>query len=378
MRVMIVSVTTGYGHHSTAAAIADSLRAAGAEAVVVDMYKYCGELVYHAMDKGYLTAVGPLRRVFGRSYQAMDHSRAARRLSTAVVGNRLLRDRFVNVFHGFQPDVVVTPHVYSAYVLNELKREGLVTAPVIGIITDYCIHPYWEDYDALEYIVTASELLTPAAQAKGIAEGRLLPFGLPVQPKFLTRLEKGEARALLGLEDRPTVLLMGGSMGYGHMENTLRELLAGLEEAQFVCVCGHNEQLAQALRDLADPRLRVLGFVNNVEQYMDAADCIVTKPGGLTVTELLVKGLPPVLTQPIPGHEEANALFLFSHGAALRTGRSLSAAQAVRLLLTEPERLEAMRQALTTLAHPDALDRLTAFILGLKSGSLPSPAESTV
>ena len=370
MRVLIVSVTTGYGHHSTSAALAQSLREQGAEAVVVvDLYKYCGELPYRAMDKGYLFFTGPLHRLFGASYRGAEHSRALRRLSTAIVGNPLLCRRFAHVFHGFRPDVVIAPHVYSAYVLNELKRQGEVSVPVVGIVTDYCIHPYWEDYTAIDYMVTASELLTSAALAKGIEARRLLPFGLPVQPKFLSRLPQKEARALLGLADRSTVLLMGGSMGYGKMEDTVRSLLERLGEVQLVCVCGRNEELAARLLALPDPRLRVCGFVNNVEQYMDAADCIVTKPGGLTVTELLVKQLPPVLTEPIPGHEEANARFLSSHGAALCTGASFSAADAVAELLGDPARLQNMRAALASLACPDALEKLTDFIVGLGDGA---------
>ena len=175
-------------------------------------------------------------------------------------------------------------------------------APTVGIITDYTLHPYWEEVPRVEYIVTASELLTHRALKKGIAASRILPFGIPIHPKFNVPISQADARARLGLDpDRPTILMMGGSMGYSDNRKLILQLgLCGIP-FQLLVVCGNNKkQYAEMLHMAEMPdspcTLHPYGFVTNVEEMMSAADCIITKPGGLTVSEALAKNLPMILS----------------------------------------------------------------------------------
>ena len=372
MRILIVSVTTGYGHHSTAAALAEEFRARGDEVVIEDLYEYCSTFMYNAMDKGYLFSTRHMKRQFAQAYNQLEKNASLRRLAGAISGNPLLCKKFAQFFHGYSPDIIIATHVFAAQVLNELKLQRLITAPLFGIVTDYCIHPFWEDLDAVDYIVTASELLSYTAVRRGIAEKRILPFGLPVRPQFLIARSREEACNELGIEQRPTVLIMGGSMGYGNMTETVHAALdCSIDELQVICICGNNSRLAEELGRVSHPRLSVHGFVNNVELFMDAADCIITKPGGLTVTELLVKQLPAILVNPIPGHEERNAEFLLNNGGAVRISPSFSAGEALHFIFSTPGRLELMRRSLALIAHPDAARRLCSFSAELvSSGSV--------
>ena len=179
MRILLVSVTTGYGHHSAAAAIADEFKARGAEVVVTDLYEYCSTFMYNAMDKGYLFSTRHLRRPYSQTYTMLESNERLRKVAATLTGNSIFVKKFAQFFDEFSPDAVIATHVFSAQILDELKKQKLLTVPVMGIVTDYCIQPFWEDLPHLDYIITASELLTYSAKVRGIPEEKLLPFGLP-------------------------------------------------------------------------------------------------------------------------------------------------------------------------------------------------------
>src|SRR5690606_15453107 len=98
----------------------------------------------------------------------------------------------------------------AAQIISYLQGEGTIDTKSIGIVTDFTIHPFWEDAD-LDYYVTANELLNHQASKKGIDTSKILPIGIPIHPKFGKKMDKLEARNILGIEDKPTILIMSGS-----------------------------------------------------------------------------------------------------------------------------------------------------------------------
>ena len=367
MRMLIITVTAGNGHNATASAVEESLRARGGDVVVLDMYKYISRVLYNVVDKGYRFSIKHMPRSFGNAYASAERHEIPRRVLGILNSNRFLANRLADFLKDYQPELIITTHVFAAQVLDTLKRQGFLDVPVMGVITDYCIHPFWETVPTVEYIVTASKRLTYTAQRKGIDEARILPLGIPVAAKFRHRMDQGEARRKLGLyPDKTTVLIMGGSMGFGNMLRNVIQIDRMGMDYQLVCVCGANKKLYQKLsRQKTKSAFHVQGFTNQVDVYMDAADCIVTKPGGLTVSESLAKGLPMVLTSPIPGQEERNANFLLNSGAAVLADKHFSLSEAVHYVLESPGRLELMRQAIALIANPHAAEEISRFAMEL-------------
>jgi len=365
MRVLILSVSAGYGHHAAAMALADELGARGVQAAIADLYQYVSRIQHDIIENGYLFSVKHLKKPYHHAYNTLESREGIRRVVSLLTANRFIARRFARYFDEFTPDVIVATHVFAAQVLDVLRGYGFLTVPVVGIVTDYCLHPFWEDVEHIDAIVLPSELMVYAAQRRGIPAEKLLPLGLPVRAAFSVRRSQAEAREKLGLApDRNTVLVMGGSMGYGSMLTTVSSILDLGMELQAVCICGSNDRLRRRLEHLSHRQnLHILGFVNNVDEYMDAADCILTKPGGITVTEALCKALPMVLTDPIPGHEERNVDFLVRNGAAVHTDAEYPPAEAVYHLFSSPERLEMHRRAAALLSKPDAAARICDLIL---------------
>ncbi|MDR0937477.1 MAG: galactosyldiacylglycerol synthase [Oscillospiraceae bacterium] len=370
MHVLIVSVTAGNGHNAAGEAIAQQFRdlslTTEIEIVQEDLYEYCGQLFYQAMDKGYVFLTRYLPEMFGSAYDQLDSSASSRRIGAVVSASAFITKRFKSYFRDSSPDVIIATHVFAANVLSELKESGQITAPIIGILTDYCIHPYWEDCAHIDYLVTPDECLSYSAERKGMAVEKLLPFGIPVREKFLTSVDALTARRTLGLDEKlRTVLVMGGSMGFGEIAETVDDILELDEDYQVVVICGNNHKLFDDLIRRENDNLRVLGFIDNVDQYMDASDVIVTKPGGLTATELLVKNLPAIIINPIPGPETRNLEFLRNSGCVLYADKRFPVSEALRLLFKTPERAAELKKAAKRIAKPNAAKDICEFAKNL-------------
>lgn len=370
MKVLILSVTAGYGHHATAKAITQSLESNGIEVHNIDFFKYVSKALYDAIDKGYLLSTKYTPKPYGQIYSALERNRNTQRSIFKAAVTELTAKKFLAYLDELQPDVLVSTHIFSAMVMDELKSAGKLNKPCLGVVTDYTIHPFWEDVPALDYIVTASPLLTQKARKRGIPEEKLLPFGIPVQAKFQKSISKAEARVQLGLDpDRFTILYMSGSMGYGHMVKSVRRLDEMEEDYQMLAVCGRNERTYNKLSGmhLRKP-VKLYGFVDEIDLMMDAADCIITKPGGLSTTECLLKRLPMILTDPIPGQEDRNSEFFTNTGAAIVCSKHFTVDEAVYLLLHHPSRREQLIEAAVSIALPNAATDLTRFIQTLAPG----------
>lgn len=368
MKVLILSVTAGYGHHAAAQAVYHELETRGITVLLVDLFKLVSKTLYDTVDKGYLFSTRYIPRPYGQIYSALEKNRTLRRRTLSLFVTELVANRFSGFIEDFAPDVIVCSHIFCAMVMDELKARDRLDAPVISILTDYTFHPFWDDIPRIEYIVTGSSLLNLKASKKGIEESRLLPFGIPVHGKFRNRTPREEARARLGLDPgRFTLLCIGGSMGHGHMVKTIQSLDKMDEDLQVICVCGNNEKIYLRLSRMRfEKPIKIFGFVNNIDLLMDAADCIITKPGGLTTTECIQKRLPMILVDPIPGQEERNAEFFTNLGAAIRCSRHFPVDEAVFLLLNAPGRLRQMAESLEQIAADDPTAKLADFIIDLK------------
>ncbi|NLV50469.1 MAG: hypothetical protein GXY20_07240 [Clostridiales bacterium] len=366
MRALIVSASTGYGHNSASRALVCAFKRAGIQAECVDFYEVCGRVSYSIMDKGYVFVTRHMKKSYRRAYGLLERSGRCRSIYSAAAGRLLLARRFLRKFDLSSFDVILTTHPYVAQEFNMLKSHHLLNIPVVSIITDYCIQPFFEECKYLDAIVISSPRLKTSALEKGLDPVRVFPLGLPVDNSFLSLPSTNEARISLGFEpDKDTVLVMGGSMGYGNIYSVVTGLLNICGDVQIICVCGTNVNLFRSLSNLEDKRLLVLGFTNKMALCMSAADCAVTKPGGLTVAELLVTGLPAVIFSPIPGQEERNCRFITGTGGAVYAESPRDAANKIMSLLSDKKQLLNMKEALSKVATPSAADDICALAVHL-------------
>ncbi len=280
--------------------------------------------------------------------------------------NSLIAKNLVKKILEEKPDVIVSTHFLASEVVAHLKCSGKTTAKLITIITDFMPHTTWIN-PGTDFYWVMSEETKKEVMKRGVPESSIFAKGIPVSPIFKPQNQKEEVRAKYGLDKkRFTILLTSGSFGFASYESVLRNLEAFREQIQCLVVCGNNSEVEKDLSSMtfAFP-VKVFGFVNFMADLMEASDLMIAKSGGLTSSEGLAKGIPMIVTQPIPGQETRNVDFLKFHEAAFFIQAPSQIKLIVENILKHPHLLEMKKSAIARIAKPNASEDLADFIVKL-------------
>jgi processive 1,2-diacylglycerol beta-glucosyltransferase len=296
-------------------------------------------------------------QLWGLLYRSWETAPLRRGTPAARLLDRLNLRRLARVVEHERPDAVVCTHFLPVEALEPLRAQGRMDVPLFGVITDFGVHPFWAMPRVDRWFV-AGTIAARELERHGVPRDRIAETGIPVDPRFARPVARAAARARLGLDLAvPVVLVMGGGSGVGPLA-AVAELVAALAAAPtVVVVCGTNDSLRAEVESLpaaAAGRIRALGFTHEVDLLLEASDVLVSKAGGLTCAEALIKAVPMVIFRPTPGQEVRNAEILEAAGAATRAASAVEVAGAVAALLDDTARREAMREAARRIAHPDA------------------------
>ncbi|MBI2118422.1 MAG: hypothetical protein HYT97_02210 [Elusimicrobia bacterium] len=258
----------------------------------------------------------------------------------------------------YSPTALVCTHAVPCSVIAEQKKRGNCTLPLIGIITDYAIHSYWLHSHVDLYIVANQESAN-TLKMKGIEKNKIKVCGIPVDPCFNKKILKSEACKKLLLDPaKNTLLVMGGTHGWGPIREIVEELASLKGPWQILVVTGANKDLEKELAFTQTfKNIKIFGFSNEISLLMDASDLLITKPGGITLSESLIKELPMILVNPIPGQEERNASYLVSHQAALQIKNIKELKECVKKLFSQPEELKKLKEKINAIRTPDAAQK---------------------
>mgnify|MGYP002596902599 FL=1 len=369
MRVLILTVTAGQGHNQVAKTLCEYLQSEGAEALYLDALEYINPVLKESVSYGYLMSAEKLPKVYGKVYRLAEKRDLEGKDSKFIkISNTILSGKLVRLVGEYMPDVIVCTHVFAAILMNYLSDKIDKKIKTVGVITDFTIHPYWEDTTA-DYYITANEMLTNQARKRGIDVEKIVPIGIPINPKFAKRTDKQTAREKLGIADMRTVLVMSGSMGYGKVAALMEKLDKSNIEFQIISVCGRNEKLKNEIDGMQFSRpVYNYGSSDKIDLFMDAADCIVTKPGGLTTSEALAKGLPMIMANPIPGQEDRNVEFLLNNGAAMKVSSTFPIDEAIYQMFNNAERRKTIGETVAFLGKPNAMRDCVKFIMEVSRG----------
>ena len=269
---------------------------------------------------------------------------------------QLLKRSLKKLLKESKPDLIIGTHPFPMIALSTLKKKypyrnafnSFFVPPLISVLTDYTAHSAYIQ-DEIDYYIAGDEYVREVLISEGIEDDKIKPYGIPVEKSFLEHRDKNVVLEELGLEsDKFTVLLMGGSFGAGNIKDTLKELLLIDRDFQILVITGRNESLKERLeksleKSSFDKNISVLGFTKDMNDILSAVDIIVSKPGGLTTTECLLKELPMIIPYYIPGQEKENLDFLSNCGAALRTSSKFTLTVLLKVLIDNPERVELLK-----------------------------------
>lgn len=362
-RVLILSASAGSGHVRAAQAIEQVILQTDAAREVrhVDVLDYSNVLFRRVYARSYLHAVNHAPNALGWLYQVLDKPWKQERRRLLV--NRLNAGPLIRLIVGFRPDVTICTHFLPSEIVAHLKLRKQLDTRLAVVVTDLDVHAFWLCRSFDHYYVARDETRVHL-QALGLPGERISVTGIPIDPVFASSQDKLEMRRKLDLEpSRKVILLSTGGMGVASTEQVFEALLELRHPVQLVVICGHNTRLKTRLQAIAAARpsettVHVTGYTTQMDAYMAAADLLVGKPGGLTTSEALSKGLPMCIVNPIPGQEERNSDHLLEEGVAIRGNNLPALAFKIDQLLEDDDRLARMRAAARHLARPDAAQQI--------------------
>ena len=357
-----MSVRAGYGHHSTAKAIIEKFEGHGHTCEMLDIFDYINPHLGNTIQDGYLISTKYLSDLYGKAYDTMAKKDTPyKKYSVTAILSKLVSKKLSAFVKRFNPDLIIGTHSYAGVVMSILRERGAADCPLIGVVTDFTVHPFWES-TRLDYYVLPDKRLTYEMVKKGIPEEKILPIGIPVRSSFENKIPQEAARRELNLADKKTILVMMGSMGYGNIKKPLIAIDETDEDFQVLCICGQNARMKRAIDKYPWHKdIFAYGFIENIDLMMDASDIIVSKPGGLTSSEAFAKGLPMIVMNPIPGQEDKNLMFLINNGAVAAVNSTYTMTDVIHQLFGFPERLEELKVCAKRLGKPDAAQRLYEF-----------------
>jgi processive 1,2-diacylglycerol beta-glucosyltransferase len=379
MFLSVLFANYGHGHRRVGEAIAaEWAEHTGGRVEIVDYFARFTNPVSDAVTRfWYYQVVRFAPKIQGRFYRLMGEIRPDSRFRRAV--NRQGMERLDRYLASARPDVVCCVHWTFAGTMSDLKIAGRTTVPCLTVITDYVSHGEWL-HPAVDRYCVPHGLMRDGLLARGIPGERIVVSGLPIERKFQRPLDRDVLMDRLGLTPGvPVILVMAGAYAMlGGVHDVARVLARFPRPIQALVVCSNAPRLADWIRALGEKsphRFRVFGYVDNVEELMAVSDLLITKAGGVTVSEALAKRLPMLLYRSIPGQEESNAEFLVEHGAALRARTPAEVRGALEALLQHPDRLAAMRQVAAGLSRPDAAVVVATHLAQLAQGVRPAAGE---
>ncbi|RKP56154.1 glycosyltransferase [Cohnella endophytica] len=327
-KILILTGTLGDGHNQAAKAI---LEATGfyrpeVEVKIVDFLQWTHPYLHSVGRFCYMQWVKGLPSVYGYLYRKTRDENTLSNLFKRI--RSFSADRMSKLLDEVEPTVVVSTFPGAASAMSYLKAQHLTDVPTVTVITDYTDHSYWIHPFTDRYMVGA-EHVKQALVKHGVPIRNIEVTGIPIKLSFTRAYNRVALFEKHGLDpSMPVILVMGG--GDGLIGKQLSSLLRSEQSPcslQFIFVCGRNEKLKKSLEEelgsrktKSRHRVVITGFVDYVHELMALSDVIVTKPGGVTVSEALALELPMILYKPIPGQEQENSAYLIRIGAALEAG----------------------------------------------------------
>ena len=399
MKVLILSAKTGGGHMRAAQALEDIIKQhdENNEVMTVDGLEYVSHHLNKAVCEGYKFSAMKLPAMYGMIYRVSNNDSSTRTL----VQN--FSKKIIPLIAEFRPDVIVSTHPFMSIMCSRLREKLVTNVPLISIVTDFTTHASYINKGTSEYIVSSEQMVDDIA-ALGVDREIIHPVGIPIPPVFFEKDEqKPEHLREMGFDpDIPTILIMAGSFGVTDILK-IYESLNDLDiDFQIIVITGRNRKLFNAFNTIINnnpdmrvgdiqvnfethdelrrelkisltKRTKLIYFTDEVHKYMHVCDLIITKPGGLTVTESLASCLPMVLFRGIPGQEEDNTEYLTANNLAVSIGKEsaedklhnilhekkrIPAAETIYKLLKYPDRLRSMKESCARLNNPDSAENV--------------------
>lgn len=348
-KLLILTMSAGGGHNSAANSLENQFIKNDYCTYKVDIAKYTNKVMYRVLSNAYKVLVCDFPKIYGEIYKISDAERFNNGFSKHAF--KILKNKIYKNILNIQPDIIIGTHAFAVSIVSNLKSEKLINCPFISVITDYKVH-YAYVHEQVDAYVTGSQYTKSTMISKNVPAYKIFPYGIPIKNEFLKsyKLKNRKNNCIF------TVLIMGGSMGIRVIGKVVKELVKNKNKLKIIVVCGENKILKNNLerkykQNTQNHRIDILGYTDEIPELMESSDIVITKPGGLTVTEAIYKKLPIIIPFAIPGQEEENSDYLVKTGAAIRLNKVKEINEKVNYLIENPNEYAHMKMSMKKLSN---------------------------
>jgi processive 1,2-diacylglycerol beta-glucosyltransferase len=354
-RILLLHASVGLGHRKAAEALSRAFTMRGATVRVEDSLDYGGALLRQLYAASYLEISEKAPVLWAYMYRRSEEIEGQLTQALRNLVDRLGLSALDTLIAHYQPDAIVCTHFLPIDVLAQERRDGKSVPPLFCVVTDYTGHVFWAYPEVDRYYVATPTTRTLLAQ-RGVAPERIHVTGIPVDPAIAEPKSRPEIRERLQLEG-PVITLFGGGLTVKRVQQIVTDLLYTSVRGTLVVVAGRNAELVGALQNLPQRErlaVRVFGFVDYVDDLVTASDLVIAKAGGMIVSEVLARGRPLVVIDPIPGQEEWNADHVVSVSAGVQVRLGPMVPVVVENLLSHPKHRRLLEEGAVAAGRPRA------------------------
>ncbi len=344
-KVLLLSCSTGEGHNSAARAVKEELENAGIISEIADPISFRGQKTQNFVSSCYNNMIKNTPSLFGVVYKAGLIYDSTGMPSPVYMANSSYADTLWKYIEENKYDAVISTHIFGMEALTAIRRKLGRLVPSYGVLTDYTIIPFFGDSRLDGFFVPHESLRQPLAD-KGVPIDTIYDTGIPVSAKFRSRYGKTEARVMLGMPENARIyLVMSGGVGGGNLLGLCDELIKNVDDdSRIYVLTGRNEGIKHKIEEKykSCAHITAVPFTRDVNVYMNSADVLLSKPGGLSSTEAAVANVPLVHINAIPGCETENVKFFEKYGMSVGAKSVREAVAAAINLACDPVKAEIM------------------------------------
>lgn len=301
------------------------------------------------------------------------HSNDGALAKFSTASNKIMAVKLKNLIKEINPDLIISTHPFSSQMCAYLRKKGKIDCKIATVMTDFHIHNQWlylPEY--VDNFFVSNESMKKALIEKEIPEEKIHVTGIPVSPRFLETFNKEEIYNEFNLDPNKFIILFfaGGEFGLGRKTARLilRAMIRLLKDAQVIAISGKNQKMYNAFSNIVEKtgsrdRVKVLEYTKKVPELMSISNVVVTKAGGLTISESLISHLPIIIVNPIPGQEEENAEFLVKENLAIWPQTNREILNTIKSFARHPEKLEEMKQKTYEYSRPYATKEICEILI---------------
>lgn len=352
-KVLIFTASVGGGHNEAASCLEKEFIHHGFMVKKVDVLLIISKNLDSFISGSCKIIINNFPRLYGNLYDISNKEKPNKLLNISLA--KIAKEKIYNTILKEDPDLIISTHSFPICVVGSLKEKGLINVPFISVVTDYEAHKIYVNNNVDAYIV-ASNYTGKTLFNQGIPENRIFPYGIPIKTEFFNESAK------TSLNKKPfQILLMAGSLGLKSMTKVLDNTMSLEGDYHVVVVCGNNKKLKLSIETefeefIKNNKITLYGFTNNIPAIMENSDVLITKPGGLTVSEAIAKRLPMIIPYYIPGQEKENLDFLVKNGLAIYAYKIKELRNLIEYVMKNPRILENMRENMSKICSGFSID----------------------